>query len=162
MDELSAKAARSTRLRMNHNFHELPDNLQRMLNAIKEDSYIRPHRHASPPKTELFLILRGQAAIFLFDEEGEVIDSAIIEPAGALPGVEITPGQFHTIVSLDNDTIIFEVKDGPYIEDTDKEFAPWAPSPKDSAASLEYLKGLKVYLEDARTQRNGNAGVKLI
>ncbi|MEE9543455.1 MAG: WbuC family cupin fold metalloprotein [Thermodesulfobacteriota bacterium] len=146
LDETSKKAATSERLRMNHNFHELSDNLQRMLNAIEPDSYVRPHRHLNPPKVEVFLMLRGRGAIFLFDDDGKIIDSAILEPGGRTPGVEIAPGQIHTIVSLEKGTIIFEVKDGPYIAVTDKDFASFAPAPEETLAAKEYLKGLKDHL----------------
>ncbi len=143
LDETSEKALRSERFRMNHNFHELSDNLQRMLNAMEPESYVRPHRHLDPPKVELFLILRGQAAIFLFDADGQVADSAVLTPGGPAQGAEIAPEQYHSLVSLEAGTVIFEVKDGPYIAATDKEFAPFAPAPEDSVAADIDLKSLK-------------------
>jgi cupin fold WbuC family metalloprotein len=146
LDETSEKAKVSERLRMNYNYHELPDNLQRMLNAIEPDSYIRPHRHSEPPKVELFLILRGRAAVFLFDDDGNILDSAELTSNGKTPGVEIAPGQFHTIVSLESGTIIFEAKDGPYIATTDKDFASFAPPPEKTKATEEYLSGLREHL----------------
>ena len=142
LDETTRKAALSKRLRMNHNFHELPDNLQRMLNAVEPESYVQPHRHLDPPKVELFLILRGRAAIFLFDADGNIADFAVLFPNGPTPGVEIAPDQFHTIVSLEEGTIFFEVKDGPYVAATDKDFAAWAPQPVETKAAKEYLNGL--------------------
>ena len=147
MDETSERAALSERQRMNHNFHELTDNVQRMLNAIEPDSYVQPHRHSDPAKVEVFLILRGRAAAFLFDEDGNILDSAVLTPGGQTPGVEIAPGQIHTIVSLEEGTIFFEVKDGPYIAVRDKDFASFAPPPENTTAAREYLSGLKDYLK---------------
>ena len=146
LDETSKKAAASKRQRMNHNFHELSDKVQRMLNAIEPESYVRPHRHSDPPKIEVFLILRGRAAAFLFDEDGSIQDFAILEPNGKTPGVEIAPGQIHTIVSLEKGTIFFETKDGPYIAVRDKDFASFAPPPEETLAAREYLTRLKDYL----------------
>jgi cupin fold WbuC family metalloprotein len=141
LDETSAKAALSGRRRMNHNFHNLSDNLQRMLNAIEPDSYVRPHRHLEPAKTELFLILRGRAAALLFDDEGRIMDSKVLTPAGECPGVEFIPGQYHSIISLEPGTVLFEVKDGPYVAVTDKDFAPWAPSAGIKRAPKSTFKG---------------------
>lgn len=143
LDETSEKATHNTRLRMNHNFHELSDSLQRMLNAIEPDSYIQPHRHLDPAKVEVFLILRGLAAAFLFDDKGQILDSQILTPSGQCPGVEVAPGQFHTIVSLEPSTVLFEAKDGPYVAVTDKDFASWAPAPEDIEAAGKYLRKLK-------------------
>lgn len=143
LDETSEKARLSKRLRMNHNFHELTESLQRMLNAIEPDSYIRPHKHIDPAKVEVFLILRGKAAAILFDETGKVTDSKILTPGGLHPGVELAPGQIHTIVSLEGGTVLFEAKDGPYVATTDKEFADFAPAPEEKEAAKLYLKELK-------------------
>lgn len=143
LDETSEKAALSERLRMNYNFHELSDNLQRMLNAIEPESYIRPHRHLAPPKVELFIMLRGRAGVFLFDEDGKILDSKILTPIGDCPGVEIAPGQYHSIVSLETGTVVFEAKDGPYEAATDKDFAPFAPKASEKEAAGKYVKRLK-------------------
>ena len=55
LTETSERAKASPRLRMNYNFHDLADPVQRMLNAIEPESYIRPHRHFNPAKMEFFL-----------------------------------------------------------------------------------------------------------
>ena len=146
LDSTSKKALCCDRLRMNHNFHELSDSLQRMLNAIEPDSYIQPHRHLKPPKVELFLILRGKACAVLFDAAGNIEESKILTPDNC-PGVEFAAGQWHTIVSLESGTVLFEVKDGPYIITTDKDFATFAPPPDDTEAATEYLKQLREELK---------------
>ncbi|HBM54925.1 MAG TPA: hypothetical protein DDZ97_17635 [Deltaproteobacteria bacterium] len=43
MSDLSQRARQHSRRRLNHNFHEPPDVVNRMLNAIEPDSYICPH-----------------------------------------------------------------------------------------------------------------------
>jgi cupin fold WbuC family metalloprotein len=42
---------------MNYNFHQAEDCLQRFLNAIEPESYIRPHRHINPEREEIFLLI---------------------------------------------------------------------------------------------------------
>ena len=146
MQETTEKAKGSPRLRMNHNFHELSDPVQRMLNAVEPGSYIHPHRHLDPPKVELFLVLKGRGALFAFNDAGEVTECCLLEAGGETPGVEVPSGTWHTIVSLEEGTVFLEVKDGPYVPLTDKDFAPFAPSPEDPASSA-YLEELEIRSE---------------
>ncbi len=143
ISETILRAKRSERRRMNYNFHELDEPLQRLINAIEPDSYIQPHRHTEPGKAEVFLVLKGRGAVFEFNQKGEVVEKAILEEKGHVRGVIIDPGVWHTILALDEGTVFFEVKIGPYHPTTDKNFAPWAPIPKDTEAAQDYLRTLK-------------------
>ena len=59
-------AAASPRRRMNHNLHDAAgDNPHRFLNILLRGTYIRPHRHVTPPKAETFLVLEGIAGIVI-------------------------------------------------------------------------------------------------
>ena len=81
--EVEAKAAASPRLRMNHNFHSGPeDNPHRMLNVLLRGTYVRPHRHVTPPKSEAFLPLTGQVGIVCFDDDGAVTGTYLLDAAG--------------------------------------------------------------------------------
>src|SRR5580692_2808440 len=72
-DTVAARAAASPRQRMNYNFHSGPtDNPHRFLNVLLEGTYIRPHRHSDPPKSESFLVLEGAADVILFDDRGAI------------------------------------------------------------------------------------------
>ena len=76
LDETTARAKVNPRLRMNYNFHEdLDDPVNRLLNAMEPGTYLRPHRHLNPDKDEVFLLLRGKAAVFIFDESKSPIIS---------------------------------------------------------------------------------------
>lgn len=138
ISETSKLAKASPRLRRNYNFHELPDTVQRMLNAVEPDSYIRPHRHTTPPKTETFLVLTGSFKVLIFDDDGNVTDTVLLTPSGNR-GVDILPGVWHSVVSLESGSVFFEVKPGPYIAASDKDFAGFAP-PEGSPEAREYLK----------------------
>ena len=90
LDETQAKALQSPRLRMNYNFHEkLDDPINRLLNAMEPGTYLRPHRHLNPAKDEIFLLLRGKVAVFLFDEEGNITEKTILNPKEGAYGAEI-------------------------------------------------------------------------
>ena len=139
--EVSKRAAASPRKRMNHNFHELPDRVQRMLNAIEPGTYLRPHRHLDPPKTETFLLLRGEASAVIFEDQGTVRDIVRLSERTGNLGVDIKPGTWHSLISQAPGTVIFETKEGPYVPATDKDFAPWAP-PEGSSEAAAYLQKL--------------------
>lgn len=141
MEETSKKAAASPRQRMNHNFHELSDRVQRMLNAIEPGSYIRPHRHLDPDKMEMFIVLKGKGVVITFDDNGQVLECFLLEAGGETIGLEIPPGGWHTVVSREEGTVFLEVKDGPYVPSTDKDFADWAPLP-DTPEADRYMVGL--------------------
>src|ERR1039458_47413 len=64
------RARQSPRLRTNHNFHSsMDDNPHRFLNVMVRGTYIAPHRHCDPPKSESFLVLEGELAFFTRSEE---------------------------------------------------------------------------------------------
>jgi len=118
----------SPRRRIIQPFHKNDaDPLHRMLNLIQPDSYVRPHRHLAPPKAEAWVLLRGKLAFFTFEEDGRVKDCLTLEAGGENFGVDLIPGVFHGLIALAPDTVIYEVKTGPYAPTNDKSFAPWAP-----------------------------------
>jgi cupin fold WbuC family metalloprotein len=128
LDEATARAAASPRLRANWNFHSGPEAaLQRFLNAIEPGTYLRPHRHVTPPKEETFLVLRGRALVVEFDDEGRVTDQFVLDASGEGRGVEIAGGVWHSFAALERGTVLYELKQGPFDAATDKEFAEWAP-----------------------------------
>jgi cupin fold WbuC family metalloprotein len=126
-------------------FHGLNEPFQRMLNAIEPQSYTRPHRHLNPPKSEVFVALRGSALIVRFADNGAPIEGVIISDGGPVRGIEIPPGAWHCLVSLQEGTVLFEAKEGPYIEGADKDFAPWAPPEEDRDAGLAFIASLRAH-----------------
>ncbi len=134
------EARLSERNRYIHNFHEKPeDKLQRMLNAMQKGTYVRPHKHENPDKREVFIVLKGRVAVISFDDAGKVTDYIVLSKDDGQIGVEIPVGEWHTLIPLSNDTILFEVKDGPYDPHDDKIFADWAP-PEGSHDTEKYNK----------------------
>jgi len=141
LDATAARAQSSPRGRQNHNFHPSPsDNLHRFLNAWTRGSYAAPHRHWLVPKPESFVMLRGELALFVFDDHGVVTETHVLGRNGLI-GIDLAPGIWHTTTALSETAICFEVKPGPYDAATDKQFAPWAPLEGDPAAAA-YLAGL--------------------
>ncbi|WP_244148935.1 WbuC family cupin fold metalloprotein [Desulfonatronum thioautotrophicum] len=147
----AADANRNTRLREIHVLHQDDaDPLHRMLNALQPGTYARPHRHLDPPKSEGFVILQGTAGIVLFEEHGEEISEEyiLLDQARGELIADVRPGVWHTLLALAPDTVLYEVKPGPYSAVTDKDFAPWTPG-ADSDAAGEYLGDLERRFRDA-------------
>lgn len=71
LNEVSAQAKASPRLRMNYNFHQsLEDKCHRMLNAVEPGTDIPIHRH--PTKDESFVVLRGNVSSTMYNDGGSV------------------------------------------------------------------------------------------
>ncbi len=152
LDSVSSEASSVPRKRKNFNFHkEYSDTLQRLLNAMEPMSYIQPHKHQDPDKREVFIALRGRILVVEFDENGGISDHIILDPLKGVYGAEIPERTFHTIVSLEDGSVAYEVKDGPYSPIDDKNFAGWAPregSPHASSYLEALLKQLHVVIPE--------------
>jgi cupin fold WbuC family metalloprotein len=146
MDLASDRARRDPRRRALLRYHEFPDHVQRMINAVEPESYARPHTHANPPKVEIFVVLRGSGVVVRYDEAGNILEATRVEAGGPVHGVEVPAGAWHSLLALERDTVFFEVKDGPYDAATDKQFAPWSPPEDDPIAARRFLDDLRARL----------------
>ncbi|MDR0895494.1 MAG: WbuC family cupin fold metalloprotein [Prevotellaceae bacterium] len=127
LNDVTRQAQASPRLRMNYNLHEsLSAPIQRLLNALEPDTYLPPHRH--PDKTETYLMVRGSLLAFFYDDQGNVTEWAHLSHAAENYGLEIPANTWHSIISLEPGTIIFEVKAGPYLPLAPNDIPAWAPA----------------------------------
>jgi cupin fold WbuC family metalloprotein len=132
LNDLTAKASASPRLRAHHNIHASPaDLVQRFLVVAQRDSYIRPHRHLT--KSELAMVLRGHFDVLTFDTHGGVTGRYRIGPDTADIGFETPPATWHTLLPVTDGATFLEIKEGPYDPATASEFAPWAPAEGDES-----------------------------
>ena len=114
IDSVVAKAKESPRLRMNYNFHEsLDDKCHRLLNALEPGTVVPVHRH--PTKDESFVILRGKIRVNTYNDAGEVTESVVLSPADGKYGVDIAKNVWHGVECLESGSVIFEVKEGPFV-----------------------------------------------
>jgi len=121
LDQLTAKAMESPRLRMNMDLRDTPeDQSQRMLNAIEPGTVIPVHRHTMT--SEDVVILRGKAEEVFFDEQGNETGRWRLEPGGEIPAIHVPMGQYHTCQSLESGTVIIEFKNTKYNPETTEEF----------------------------------------
>ena len=129
-DRVAREALEAQRLRMNHNLHQPSDMVQRFINVLQPGTYVRPHRHLRDQEGagfECFLVLQGAVGLVLLDPHGRVLQVERLDANGPLRGIELAENQPHTLVALNNDTVIFELKQGPYQPNSDKDFLAGFP-----------------------------------
>jgi cupin fold WbuC family metalloprotein len=114
LDDLTAKAKESPRLRMNLDLRNSDkDTSQRMLNAIEPGSELPIHRHQKTSET--VVCLRGRLVEEFYDDLGRMCEEAIeLSPNGPVYCLNIPAGQWHTVRALESGTVILECKNGAY------------------------------------------------
>ena len=114
LDDVSRQAQKSDRLRMNYNFHQsLDDKCHRFLNAVEPGTKVEIHRH--PTKDESFVLLRGRVKVTTHKDDGSIIDDITLCPDEGKYGVNIPKGVWHKVESLEENSVIFECKEGPFV-----------------------------------------------
>lgn len=114
LNDVIRQAQESPRLRMNYNFHQsLDDKCHRFLNAVEVGTVIPIHHHVT--KDETFVILKGKVQIITYRDDGSVIERVTICREDGRYGVDIPKNTWHSLECLEPDSVIFEVKEGPFI-----------------------------------------------
>lgn len=112
-DEVLLKAQESPRRRMNFDLRTTHDDLsQRMLNVLMVDTVVPIHRHVDTSET--VVVLRGKVREEFYDMAGCKTAEFVLEAGGECPGIQVPMGQYHTLVCLEDGSVIFEAKDGAY------------------------------------------------
>lgn len=114
LDELTAQAKASPRLRMNYDLRNSEaDQSQRMLNAIEPGSVLPIHRHRKTSET--VVCLRGKLVWEFYDEAERICTDRIeLTPNGEVVALNVPAGQWHTVRALESGSVILECKDGAY------------------------------------------------
>lgn len=114
LDELSAQAKASPRLRMAFDLRNTPeDNSQRMVNALEPGTELPIHRHRKTSET--IACLRGRLIIEFYDElERICMESVELSPNGSVVAANVPAGQWHTLHCMESGTVLLESKDGKY------------------------------------------------
>ncbi len=112
LDQITAQAAESPRLRMNHNIHEsLESPCQRLINVLLPGTVLPIHRHRHTAET--YILLRGKMFVVFYNSLGEQSERFLLDPSVGNYGINIPAGQWHTVEVIEP-SAIFEVKEGPY------------------------------------------------
>lgn len=128
INNIVAKSRIAERKRSHHLFHQFhSDPLQRMLNSMQPGTYLQPHKHEDPDRLEVLVVLKGKYLVVEFKNNGEIKDHMILEAGSLQQGAEIAAAVFHTVICLEPDSVLYEIKEGPFSPIGDKDFASWAP-----------------------------------
>ena len=114
IEKVTEEAKASPRLRKNYNFHKsLAEKCHRFLNALEPGTQIPVHHH--PTKDETVVILKGKVRVTTYNDDGEVIQSCVINQEDGNYGVDIPKNTWHGVECLEP-SILFECKEGPFVE----------------------------------------------
>ena len=150
--ELISKAETNPRHRQHHNIHNCyTDPCQRLFNALTERTFIRPHRHFSDPKNELLIAISGHMVLVTFCPSGNITDITHLKPTtneiDVAVGANISPETWHTVIALEPNCVLLEVKAGPFDQSSPKDLASWAPEEGTREAG-RYLEQLRMKIQN--------------
>lgn len=114
------------------------DPLHEMLIAIRNTSYIRPHKH--PGKSESFHIVEGCVDVVIFDDNGLVTDVVSLDSAGVAGGVtyRMSKPLFHTLLIHSDILIVHEITNGPFVPNG-AIFADFSPDDGDKQGIAAFM-----------------------
>ena len=111
LDELTAQAKASPRLRMNLDLrNSTADQSQRMLNAIEPGTGLPIHRHRTTSET--VVCIRGHFEEYFYDASGHLTETIDMVPGGVV--LNIPAGVWHSLKSLESGSVLLECKDGAW------------------------------------------------
>lgn len=113
LNKVTEEAKVFSRLRMNYNLHEsFEDTVQRMFNALEPGTIVPIARH--PNSSETLIMLRGKLRVLIYDYNKNIIEDVVIAPNSENIGYHIPKGTWHQVDSLEEGTVCFETREGPY------------------------------------------------
>lgn len=113
LDELSAQAKASPRLRHAYDMRNTPeDNSQRMLNALEPGTIVPIHRHLS--SSETVVLLRGKICWHFYDDVGNETKSVVLDANGDVRCINVEKARWHSLECLESGSVLMESKDGRY------------------------------------------------
>ena len=80
--------------------------------------------------------------VLLFDDHGVVTERITVGPNANVHGFEIPANTWHTWLPRRDESVFFEVKEGPYDPQGAAEFASWSPE-EGSAQVSEFVNRLR-------------------
>ena len=103
---------------------------------IHEMIIFQHHHQYFPPKKfkhkmKSFFIIEGALAVFVFDEDGRVLDSTILFKRESLM-YRIAPNHYHVDIPASRHSIHLECTNGPFTDNSDAIFPDWAPARGDN------------------------------
>jgi len=113
LDLLTSQAKANPRLRQNYDLRNSEtDKSQRMLNAVEPGSIMPIHRH--PNTSTTVIIIRGKIRQNFYDDNGNMVETVLLDANGLNRAVQIEKGRWHNLESIESGSVLFEAKDGEW------------------------------------------------
>ncbi len=145
IDTLVAESERAGGVNARVCLHTSPEsNFHEMIILERKGYYFPPHKHTN--KAQSCRVLRGEAAVFVFDDEGDVRRVCILGRDGNLI-FRIGEERYHLTLPLTDFIVYHEGKPGPFVREGDSVYAEWAPKREDKEAVAAYLERLLTFAE---------------
>ncbi|MDB9998417.1 WbuC family cupin fold metalloprotein [Alphaproteobacteria bacterium] len=141
VDHHFLEAEKSERKRFPKILHNQGDYYNKVVNFVLDESYMQPHLHPGDEKIEKMFLVEGSFALVLFDNNGDISDSIILEKGGR-ETIDVPAFTWHTYIMLTKKVVIYETMEGVYEPSTWKEMASWAPL-ENTPEAFQYLRMLK-------------------
>jgi len=127
IEYLRAELAGNIKGRVRINLHpDHNDLLHEMFIAIRQDSYIRPHKHLN--KSESFHIVYGEVDIIIFEDDGSIRQVVSLAAGHSSKAFfyRMSKPFFHTLIINSEILVVHEITNGPFAKDQTifAEFAP--------------------------------------
>ena len=90
------------------------DGSQGMIDAEETEIVLPIHKH--PTKDESFVILRGKVRVTTNNADGSIIEEVALNQERGNYGADIPKNVWHKLESLESGSVIFECKEGPFVE----------------------------------------------
>lgn len=117
--------------------HDTPENNQHeMLICVTKDDYSRPHKHIGMSETHI--IIEGCERIVLFDENGVVRESFLLDRESGMLCYRVNSDVYHMSIPITDTVIEMETKRGPFHPESNI-WASWAPDGADISLNRKYV-----------------------
>lgn len=133
---ISSQAKQSAEKKYHHVLsNEKNSRVYRALIGFEPGAYVTPHKHSANVISETLVLLRGEAILLFFSDDGQIEANYFLSHEHKLLGIEVDIQKYHTIIPLKVSTVIFEIKERKAISPKDDETswydekvnASWAP-----------------------------------
>lgn len=127
-NKLREHAQESERLRYHLNLHRFYDEpVQRVIISLMHGTYIPPHYHELNNQWECFNVISGDVCVLIFDRNGTVTEKIYLGQKTGVFGIELSPNTTHTLLCVSDDSMILEIKEGPFNPGKAKVKPHWSP-----------------------------------
>ena len=143
---LTTAASQNQRRRIRLCAHQrLDDKVHEMMIVHMRDAYVRPHKHMT--KSESFHIIVGTVDIFLFDENGSIVE--VFQMGDYSSGrpfyYRLAEARYHSLMVTSDYVVFHETANGPF-DRSDTVFPSWAPDEHDIVSTNKFLERLSNHL----------------